>query len=46
MDEGRPETLYELEIAFAEIDRLADSRTSEEPQHRPLGWSTGRCGTC
>jgi uncharacterized protein (DUF2126 family) len=25
VDEGRPETLYELEIAFAEIDELADA---------------------
>ena len=25
VDEGRPETLYELEIAFAEIDELADT---------------------
>ena len=25
VDEGRDETLYELEIAFAELDRLADS---------------------
>ena len=32
MDEGRPETLYELEIAFAEIARLADDPGSE---HRP-----------
>ena len=32
VDEGRPETLYELEIAFAEIARLADDPISE---HRP-----------
>ena len=29
VDEGRPETLYELEIAFAEIARLADDQGSE-----------------
>ena len=34
VDEGRPETLYELEIAFAEIDRLADT------EHRP--WAVDR----
>ena len=44
VDEGRPETLYELEIAFAEIDRLAD-RTDDDRSTGP-GWSTGRCGTC
>ena len=31
VDEGRPETLYELEISFAEIDELADT------EHRPWG---------
>ena len=34
VDEGRPETLYELEIAFAEIDVLADT------EHRP--WAVDR----
>jgi uncharacterized protein (DUF2126 family)/transglutaminase-like putative cysteine protease len=34
VDEGRPETLYELEISFAEIDELADT------QHRP--WAVDR----
>jgi uncharacterized protein (DUF2126 family)/transglutaminase-like putative cysteine protease len=34
VDEGRPESLYELEISFAEIARLADS-DSDDPQHRP-----------
>jgi uncharacterized protein (DUF2126 family) len=34
VDEGRPETLYELEISFAEIDELADT------QHRP--WAIDR----
>jgi uncharacterized protein (DUF2126 family) len=34
VDEGRPETLYELEIAFAEIDELADT------EHRP--WAVDR----
>ncbi len=34
VDEGRPETLYELEIAFAEIERLADN------EHRP--WAVDR----
>ena len=34
VDEGRPETLYELEIAFAEIDQLADT------EHRP--WAVDR----
>ena len=34
VDEGRPETLYELEISFAEIDALADT------EHRP--WAVDR----
>ncbi|HEY6688908.1 MAG TPA: transglutaminase family protein [Propionibacteriaceae bacterium] len=34
VDEGRPETLYELEIAFAEIEELADT------EHRP--WAVDR----
>jgi uncharacterized protein (DUF2126 family)/transglutaminase-like putative cysteine protease len=34
VDEGRPEVLYELEIAFAEIDALADTK------HRP--WAVDR----
>jgi uncharacterized protein (DUF2126 family)/transglutaminase-like putative cysteine protease len=34
VDEGRPETLYELEIAFAEIETLADT------EHRP--WAIDR----
>jgi uncharacterized protein (DUF2126 family)/transglutaminase-like putative cysteine protease len=34
VDEGRPETLYELEISFAEIDQLADT------EHRP--WAVDR----
>jgi uncharacterized protein (DUF2126 family)/transglutaminase-like putative cysteine protease len=34
VDEGRPETLYELEIAFAEIDKLTDN------EHRP--WAVDR----
>ena len=34
VDEGRPEKLYELEIAFAEIEKLADN------QHRP--WAVDR----
>ncbi len=34
VDEGRPETLYELEIAFAEIEKLDDT------EHRP--WAVDR----
>ena len=34
VDEGRPETLYELEIAFAEIARLADADDAAS-EHRP-----------
>ena len=34
VDEGRPETLYELETSFAEIDKLADT------EHRP--WAVDR----
>jgi uncharacterized protein (DUF2126 family) len=34
VDEGRPETLYELEISFAEIDELTDN------EHRP--WEVDR----
>ena len=50
VDEGRPETLYELEIAFAEIERLTHSEAEHPTPPTPLvtspGWSTGRCGTC
>ena len=34
VDEGRPETLYELEISFAELEELADT------EHRP--WAIDR----
>ncbi len=34
VDEGRPETLYELEIAFAEIESLSDA-PEQGPTHRP-----------
>ena len=34
VDEGQPENLYELEISFAEIARLADEN-HDDPQHRP-----------
>ena len=43
VDEGRPETLYELEIAFAEIARQIAGQDGSGPRR---GWSTGRCGTC
>ncbi len=51
VDEGRPESIYELEIAFAEIARLskAASFTPEAmvaPQASLRGSPTGRCGTC
>ena len=39
VDEGRPETLYELEIAFSEIERLVD-RPDDEWDHRP--WAVDR----
>ncbi len=39
VDEGRLERLYELEIAFAEISRLADPGDAD-PQHRP--WAVDR----
>jgi uncharacterized protein (DUF2126 family) len=39
VDEGRPETLYELEIAFAEIAQLTDAADSG-PGHRP--WAVDR----
>ena len=39
VDEGRPETLYELEIAFAEVERLVD-RPDEKWDHRP--WAVDR----
>ncbi|GBG38305.1 transglutaminase family protein [Mycobacterium montefiorense] len=38
VDEGRPEALYELEIAFAEIARLASS----SKKGRPQPWVTDR----
>jgi len=34
VDEGRPEALYELEIAFAEIDRLAGQGATPGPDGR------------
>jgi uncharacterized protein (DUF2126 family)/transglutaminase-like putative cysteine protease len=34
-DEGRPESLFELEIAFAEIERLEQPSDGGEPGHRP-----------
>ncbi len=43
-DEGRPEAVFEMEIAFQEVRRLAApgrARASPGP-----GWSTGPCGTC
>jgi len=39
VDEGRPEALYELEIAFAEIDRLAGS---DRTGSRAKPWITDR----
>jgi uncharacterized protein (DUF2126 family)/transglutaminase-like putative cysteine protease len=39
VDEGRPERLYELEIAFAQVARLAD-RADADPEHRP--WAVDR----
>jgi len=38
LDEGRHESLYELEIAFAELDRLA----GEHPGRRPPPWQVDR----
>ena len=42
VDEGRPETLYELEIAFSEVDRLQDPTdgTGTDWDHRP--WAVDR----
>jgi hypothetical protein len=46
VDEGRFETLYELEIAFAEMER-AEARESGSGRRRTgPGSSTGSCGTC
>ena len=42
VDEGRAESLYELEIAFAEIARL--TALAQAPPSR--GSPTARCGTC
>ncbi|MBS1693442.1 MAG: transglutaminase family protein [Actinobacteria bacterium] len=39
VDEGRPESLYELEIAFAEIARLSSSSAGSRP---PQPWVTDR----
>jgi uncharacterized protein (DUF2126 family) len=39
VDEGRPETLYELEITFAELEDLADTNTDR-------GRLTVLCGIC
>ncbi len=39
VDEGRPETLYELEIAFSEVERLVD-RPDDKWDHRP--WAVDR----
>jgi uncharacterized protein (DUF2126 family)/transglutaminase-like putative cysteine protease len=41
VDEGRAEALYELEIAFAEIARLASSSKPSETNH-PQPWVTDR----
>ena len=43
VDEARHESLYELEIAFAELERVTVA--TGEPAHRP-GWWTGCSGTC
>lgn len=40
VDEGRHETLYELEIAFAELDRTTRESSDEEAAPRP--WLTDR----
>ena len=45
VDEGRHETLYELEIAFAELDRVTADAESFKPEHDdlpPLPWNTDR----
>ncbi len=39
VDEGRPETLYELEIAFSEVERLVDG-PDDAWDHRP--WAVDR----
>ena len=44
-DEGRPEAVYEMEIAAAEIARLA-AETAETGASRGRGWWTARCATC
>ena len=41
IDEARNDSVYELEIAFAELRRVAEA----EGRSRP-GWSTGCCATC
>ena len=46
-DEGRPEAVYEMEIALAEIDRLDRVRQARAPTGAAArGSSTARCGTC
>lgn len=39
-DEGRPESLYEMEISFAEIEVMTDDTGGEGPGHRP--WAVDR----
>jgi len=42
VDEGRSEALYELEIAFAEIDRLTRESTPSEDEAGSVPWITDR----
>ena len=42
VDEGRTESLYELEIAFAEIDRLTRESDRSEESEDSLPWITDR----
>ena len=42
VDEARNDSVYEIEVAFAELRRVAEAA----PAGRRRGWSTGCCATC
>jgi uncharacterized protein (DUF2126 family) len=43
IDEARNDSVYEIEVAFAELRRVAEG---QPPARRRPGWSTACCATC